>query len=89
MLFQVKGMVKKEVRNEEEALSLFFEGENARATAMHELNTHSSRSHCIYTVHLEISSGVAGDEQVTVSKLNCVDLAGSERTKKTEQAQKK
>jgi len=57
------------------------QGENLRSTAAHTLNSNSSRSHVVFTVHLEIRSGA--DEKVTYCKLNFVDLAGSERTKKS------
>ena len=40
-------------QNEEEALNLLFEGETNRAIAMHSLNKASSRSHCIFTLHIE------------------------------------
>ena len=71
------------VASEEEALSLFFRGEAARATASHTLNAASSRSHTVLTVHVEARVGAGTDERVTASKLHMVDLAGSERTKKT------
>lgn len=69
--------------NEEEALNLLFEGETNRTIAEHRLNKSSTRSHCIYTIHLESRSRVESTEKVVFSKLNLVDLAGSERTKKT------
>lgn len=62
---------------------MLFEGENNRTIAEHKLNKTSSRSHCIFTIHLEIRSKVESAEKVVMSKINLVDLAGSERTKKT------
>ena len=44
--------------NEEEALNLLFEGETNRVIAEHALNHASSRSHCVFTVHIEVG-GVA------------------------------
>jgi len=41
---------------EEDALNQLFEGEINRTYASHELNSHSSRSHCIYTIHIESRS---------------------------------
>lgn len=38
-----------------EFLKLFFQGETNRAIAAHSLNKQSSRSHCIFTVYLEVS----------------------------------
>jgi kinesin family protein 6/9 len=62
---------------------MIFEGETNRTISEHKLNKSSSRSHCVFTVHLEIRSRVESAEKVIISKLNLVDLAGSERTKKT------
>ena len=68
---------------EEDALNMLFEGEINRTYAAHEMNSHSSRSHCIYTIHIEQRSRVESQERLIFSKLHLVDLAGSERTKKT------
>jgi len=73
----------KEVANEEECLQQFFEGEVNRTICEHKLNKQSSRSHCVFTLHVESRSRVESSEKIIVSKLNLVDLAGSERTKKT------
>lgn len=62
---------------------MIFEGETNRTISEHKLNSYSTRSHCIFTVHLEIRSRVESSEKVIISKINLVDLAGSERTKKT------
>ena len=45
------------------------------------MNAVSSRSHAIFTVHIE---SLEGEEKVKASKMNLVDLAGSERQSKTE-----
>jgi len=58
-----------------------IQGEGLRSTAAHMMNSNSSRSHCVFTLHLEIRAGA--DEKVSCCKVNFVDLAGSERTKKT------
>ncbi len=70
-------------RNEEEALNCLFEGEQNRTTADNILNKTSSRSHAIFTIHLESRSTIETSEKVIHSQLNLVDLAGNERTKKT------
>ena len=80
---EVKHLTKKKCRDEAEALRFFFAGERNRAVADHVLNKTSSRSHCVFTVHLESRSTGDGDDRTVVSKLNLVDLAGSERVKKT------
>lgn len=76
-----KGAAVLEVRSEEEALGLMFQGEVNRTICEHKLNKQSSRSHAIFTITLEARAIFA--EKLIISKLNVVDLAGSERTKKT------
>lgn len=80
----VKGLTVKIANSEEEALNLLFEGETNRSIAEHQMNRNSSRSHCIFTIHVESRSRVESSEKVMTSKLNLVDLAGSERLSKTE-----
>ncbi|GFR47649.1 hypothetical protein Agub_g9392 [Astrephomene gubernaculifera] len=79
----VRGLTLVPVRSEEEALAQFFLGEQGRTTAGHVLNAESSRSHTVFTVHVEMRTSDAASERAVLSKLNLVDLAGSERTKKT------
>ncbi|OMJ86652.1 hypothetical protein SteCoe_11804 [Stentor coeruleus] len=79
----VKGLTQVLCGSEEDALNQVFEGESNRTIAEHKLNKNSTRSHCIYTLHMECRSRVESSEKVVYSKLNLVDLAGSERTKKT------
>eukprot|EP01137_Pigoraptor_chileana_P026532 Opistho-2@7958 len=80
----VKGLTTRIANNEEEALNLLFEGETTRAISEHSLNKQSSRSHCVFTIHIESRSRIESSEKFTVSKLNLVDLAGSERLSKTQ-----
>lgn len=47
------------------------------------MNKTSSRSHAIFSIHIESRSRVESSEKVIHSTLHLVDLAGSERTKKT------
>eukprot|EP00762_Andalucia_godoyi_P004055 ANDGO_06360.mRNA.1 Kinesin-like protein KLP1 len=79
----VKGLMLPAAPSEEDALALLFEGETNRTIAEHSLNARSTRSHCIFTVHIESRSRVESNGKVTYSKLNLVDLAGSERVGKT------
>ena len=79
----VKGLSKHVVSNEEEAFNLLFEGESNRTISEHQLNKASTRSHCIFTISIEMKSKVESSEKVLTSKLNFVDLAGSERVKET------
>ncbi|XP_051998547.1 kinesin-like protein KIF9 isoform X2 [Xyrauchen texanus] len=79
----VKGLSLHLVHNEEEALNLLFEGEMNRIIGEHSLNKQSSRSHCIFTIHIESRSRTLSNAKYFTSKLNLVDLAGSERLSKT------
>ncbi|XP_077349676.1 kinesin-like protein KIF9 [Lithobates pipiens] len=79
----VKGLSVHHVPSEEHALNLLFEGETNRIIGSHILNKNSSRSHCIFTIHLESHSRTLSNARYTVSKINLVDLAGSERLGKT------
>jgi kinesin family protein 6/9 len=45
------------------------------------MNMASTRSHCVFTIHL--TSRASGSPTIRKSKLNLVDLAGSERIGKT------
>ncbi|KAI3355381.1 hypothetical protein L3Q82_018225, partial [Scortum barcoo] len=79
----IRGLSLHPVHSEEEALNLLFEGEMNRIIGSHALNRNSSRSHCIFTVHIESHSRTLSDAKYITSKLNLVDLAGSERLGKT------
>jgi len=80
---QVRGLTMPVSGTEEEALHTFFQGDTNRHVAEHALNKGSTRSHCIFTIHVESRSRVESSEKVIFSKLHLIDLAGSERVKKT------
>ncbi|XP_023649332.1 kinesin-like protein KIF6 isoform X2 [Paramormyrops kingsleyae] len=67
--------------NEEEALNLLFLGDTNRMIAETPMNQASTRSHCIFTIH--VCSREPGSATLRRSKLHLVDLAGSERVAKT------
>ncbi|XP_041828622.1 kinesin-like protein KIF6 isoform X2 [Melanotaenia boesemani] len=67
--------------NEEEALNLLFQGDTNRMIAETPMNQASTRSHCIFTVHL--CRREPGSATLLRSKLHLVDLAGSDRVSKT------
>eukprot|EP01042_Synura_sphagnicola_P036387 gene36387-biopygen3920 len=52
-------------------------GTSVRTTVATGMNDTSSRSHCIFTVYIEVQSSVTGESRR--SKMHLVDLAGSER----------
>ena len=60
-----------------------LQGESNRIISHHQLNHASSRSHCIYTLHIESHSKTQSETKYIRSKFNLVDLAGSERLSKT------
>ncbi|PRW60177.1 kinesinlike KIF6 [Chlorella sorokiniana] len=67
---------------EEQALNMLFLGDTNRVVAETPLNQASSRSHCVFTLHIEARRAGA-DALVRRSKLHFVDLAGSERVGKS------
>jgi len=69
-----------EVSSEVDALNLLFLGQVNRATAATSMNDVSSRSHCIFTVHVSSEGFDASGAKVRRNgKIHLVDLAGSER----------
>ncbi|XP_064411370.1 kinesin-like protein KIF6 [Latimeria chalumnae] len=77
----LKSLSLQQAANEEEALNLLFLGDTNRMIAETPMNQASTRSHCIFTVH--ISSREPGSATIRRAKLHLVDLAGSERVAKT------
>ncbi|KAM6138169.1 kinesin-like protein KIF6 [Phoenicopterus ruber ruber] len=77
----LKNLSLQQATNEEEALNLLFLGDTNRMIAETPINQASTRSHCIFTIH--ISSKEPGSATIRRSKLHLVDLAGSERVAKT------
>jgi hypothetical protein len=83
------------VTTEDDMLRCLERGSICRTTGSTLMNTHSSRSHAIFTIFLEQSiapnasgDGIGltveeGDPEIRSSKFHFVDLAGSERAKKT------
>lgn len=88
---QVKGVTFKTVQSAEEALQCLRLGALSRTTASTQMNTQSSRSHAIFTLHIRQQKLVVPDDENVISnefetlsaKFHFVDLAGSERLKRT------
>ncbi|KAJ8951442.1 hypothetical protein NQ318_006871 [Aromia moschata] len=86
---QVRGVTFKSVVSAEEALQCLRLGALSRTTASTQMNTQSSRSHAIFTLHIKqqrlvVSEEEGANEFETLSaKFHFVDLAGSERLKRT------
>lgn len=79
----VKGLqsfVCKSVKEIEHVMNV---GNRNRTIGATDMNEHSSRSHAIFMITVEMSDLNGPKSQVRVGKLNLVDLAGSERQAKT------
>ncbi|KAL9975125.1 hypothetical protein ACROYT_G012243 [Oculina patagonica] len=77
----VPGLTEIQVNNVEELNELFAMGKTNRATAITDMNEHSSRSHALLCVNVTGQNKTTGHR--TIGKLNLVDLAGSERVSKS------
>ena len=75
------GVKELEVRTVAQMAAALADGSLARATAATGMNHRSSRSHAIFTIHVERRGADSAD--VTRAKMHLVDLAGSERAKRT------
>lgn len=71
------------INNMQELIKKLTIGTQNRVTGQTDMNRHSSRSHSIFTVIIEMCENVGGQNKIRVGKLNLVDLAGSERQSKT------
>lgn len=74
------GLVRREVKTPAEALQCLEQGCCTRSTGATLVNSCSSRSHAIFTVHLKCLL----EGTLFMSKLQLVDLAGSETIKNTQ-----
>ncbi|KAK3093383.1 hypothetical protein FSP39_014832 [Pinctada imbricata] len=77
----LKNLSVHQAASEEEALNLLFLGDTNRMIAETPMNQASTRSHCVFTIHM--TSRGTGSATIRRSKLHLVDLAGSERVSKT------
>ncbi|KAJ1520229.1 hypothetical protein ONE63_004439 [Megalurothrips usitatus] len=77
----LQSFVCKSVKEIEQVMTVGNQNRTIGATNM---NEHSSRSHAIFMITIEMSqTSEDGKNQIRVGKLNLVDLAGSERQSKT------
>jgi kinesin family protein 3/17 len=74
------------VKNSAELENALTIGHKNRHTGETAMNQESSRSHCIFTVYIEIGENMQDEKnrKIRAGKLNLVDLAGSERQSKTQ-----
>lgn len=82
---QVKGVTFKTVLSADEALRYLRLGALSRTTASTQMNTQSSRSHAIFTLHIKqkLYQEETKEFETLTAKFHFVDLAGSERLKRT------
>lgn len=78
----------------QDLFAVFNEGEVNRKRGSHELNTNSSRSHCLFTIHIEIKQEFIDynnihHNNIQNGKISIVDLAGSEKLKDSKQSSDK
>uniref|UniRef100_A0A8C5NV70 Kinesin family member 9 n=1 Tax=Jaculus jaculus TaxID=51337 RepID=A0A8C5NV70_JACJA len=72
----IKGLSVHLTSQEEDAFSLLFEGETNRIIAAHTMNKNSSRSHCIFTIYMEVGASsliilrTLPNEKYITSKIN-------------------
>lgn len=78
---QVRGAVEKPIKTLEEGLELLEMGRRHKQMAETNCNSDSSRSHCVFTLHLYHQVSRFATE--LRSKVSIVDLAGSERGSKS------
>ncbi|KAG2449588.1 hypothetical protein HYH02_005121 [Chlamydomonas schloesseri] len=80
--FYLENLFTPEVESAEEAMAVFQAGVANKVMSSHRLNAASSRSHCLFTLHVA-SCPAASPLELTASRLTLVDLAGSERAAHT------
>lgn len=75
----IQGMEEVFIRTPEHGMEVLIDGSLRRQEASTKCNDHSSRSHSVFTITVNIKQVTSdGQELVRVGKLNLVDLAGSE-----------
>jgi hypothetical protein len=79
MDFHTVGETRTPIRSPGDVARLTRTVEAVRASQSHNLNERSSRSHCLVTLHLDVTVGLGVRHLV----FTFVDLAGSERIKKS------
>ncbi|KAL5269991.1 hypothetical protein ACHWQZ_G003463 [Mnemiopsis leidyi] len=80
----VKDLHQFSVKSAEDMDKIMTVGNKNRSVGSTKMNSHSSRSHAIFTITIErCDQGLDGKGHLRMGKLHLVDLAGSERQAKT------
>ncbi|KAI5806266.1 P-loop containing nucleoside triphosphate hydrolase protein [Geopyxis carbonaria] len=77
----VVGLAEKEISTLKEFETLYDKANNNRSTSATKLNAHSSRSHAVMCVRVEIVNHSSGETRT--GTVSCIDLAGSEDNRRT------
>jgi len=75
----VPGLSRELLTSSSDAMRLLEIGNRNRTFASTRMNAHSSRSHSVFTIHVQ--ANYPGASRTTSARLNLVDLAGSENQK--------
>lgn len=83
--FFVENLFVVQCREYDDLMSVVHEGVSNRKVSSHDINKDSSRSHSIFTIHLDVENIDLNDGYSTKrsGKIHFVDLAGSERLKES------
>ncbi|XP_061391925.1 kinesin-like protein Nod [Musca vetustissima] len=82
--YRYTGGSRKSLTNINECHAILTQGNKNRHVRPTKMNSQSSRSHAIFTIHLRCITKSANDEEaITSSCMNLVDLAGSEGVRRT------
>lgn len=78
-----RGLVKRKVDSADDVLNLMQKAQTQRKIGETNMNKHSSRSHCIFTITVNAKANLADADGIIdfTGKLHMVDLAGSECAK--------
>lgn len=79
----IKDLTMMTVSNIKQMHDYMDQGNNSKSVGATAMNAESSRSHSVFTIYIESSQEVEGQNNFKSAKLNLVDLAGSERQDKT------
>ncbi|XP_026478055.1 chromosome-associated kinesin KIF4A-like [Ctenocephalides felis] len=78
----IPGLTEIKVFNAKDTLDCLVRGSHRRAVGATAMNSQSSRSHAIFTIHIQ-QQKISDENSLTSCKFHLVDLAGSERANKT------
>ncbi|KNC24230.1 Kinesin-like protein Nod [Lucilia cuprina] len=82
--YKYTGGTRKPLNNIDDCYTILMQGNKNRHVRPTKMNSQSSRSHAIFTIHVRSRTQKdSGGESITTSCMNIVDLAGSEGVRRT------